>query len=392
MWRRAFFIAYRQLTQRIAKLIAALMGVTVAIVLMFMQLGFENALYDSALNVPDALDADLIIAAPDFSSLFYSPPWFARSIVFETRGIDGVASARPLYAMVLAIKDTTGKGARPVWLFGLPPGERTMLNGEVNRQIDLISEPGVVILDRQSRRDFNPLVRDVGTLGRADVIVPMGGANLQYTVSARGMFSLGPTFMVDGTIITSDINFTRMTGQALDRVSLGLIRLKPGVDVQQEKALLQQKLGPRNRVFTKAEFGENERDYYANRTPIGYIFRLGLMVGVVVGIVFILQALHGIINDNMTEYAVMRAMGYHQTFFWMLIGNITAGFVVLAYIPSLFVTALLYWIATNAIQLPMNQKPGDAILVLGLVIIMGGSAAMIAIRKLRKASPVDLFS
>ena len=66
----------------------------------------------------------------------------------------------------------------------------------------------------------------------------------------------------------------------------------------------------------------------------------------------------------MTEYAVMRAMGYHQTFFWMLIGNITAGFVVLAYIPSLFLTALLYWIATNAIQLPMNQKPGDALLVL----------------------------
>lgn len=392
MFRRSIFVAFRQLTQRMAKLIAALLGVTVAIVLMFMQIGFENALYDSALNLPKSLDADVVITAPDMSSLFYSPPWFSRSILYESRGLAGVESASPLYAVVMPIQDTSGKGARPVWLFGLSLEGRTILNSEVNNQLSLIAQSNVTLLDRDSRRDFNPLVAGVTRNGSADVIAPIAGASIQLTMSARGLFSMGPTFGVDGTMITSDINFRRITGQSLDRVSLGVVRLRPGSNIDEVKTRLQQHFGSRVRIFSKAEFIDNERDYYANRTPIGYIFRLGLLVGVMVGIVFILQALHGIINDNMTEYAVMRAMGYRQSFFWMLIGNITAGFVILAYIPSLFITAFLYWIATDAIQLPMIQKPEDALVVLVLVIFMGASAAAIAIRKLRKASPVDLFS
>ena len=98
MLQRSFFLAYRQLTQRVSKLVAAILGVGVSIILMFMQTGFENALYDSALNVPEALNADIIISAKDFSTLSYVPPWFSRDLVKESSGIDGVESALPFYA------------------------------------------------------------------------------------------------------------------------------------------------------------------------------------------------------------------------------------------------------------------------------------------------------
>ena len=55
MIRLSVFLALRQLLHRSRGSIGGLAGVCVAVVLMFMQLGFRNALYDSALNIPAAL-------------------------------------------------------------------------------------------------------------------------------------------------------------------------------------------------------------------------------------------------------------------------------------------------------------------------------------------------
>ena len=56
MLRIAVGLAYTQLTHRGSKLVGALMGVSVAIILMFTQLGFQGALYDSAVSMPRAFD------------------------------------------------------------------------------------------------------------------------------------------------------------------------------------------------------------------------------------------------------------------------------------------------------------------------------------------------
>ncbi len=392
MFRRSIFLAYRQLTQRVSKLIAAILGVGVSIVLMFVQTGFENALYDSALKLPEALNADIILAAHDFSTLSFSPPWFSRHGVIESRGIDGVASALPFYAYNLQIQNSLMRTPKPIWLYGLPLSGVTINIPEINRQLDVIASTNTVLLDQASRHDFGPIVQNVLTKGHDEVVVPVGGNSLQNTLFVRGLFTLGPTFSVDASLVTSEVNFNRITSQSLDRVSLGLIRVKPGFDAAEVKNKLQESLGSRAKVYSKDDFIANERLYYEKHTPIGFIFRIGLLVGIVVGIVFILQALHGIISDNMTEYAVLRAMGYQQTFFWMLIGNISAGFVVLSYIPSLIITVFLYRFAAESIQLPMDLKLYDAFFILMIVVLMGAVSAALAIRKLRKASPVDLFS
>lgn len=392
MLQRSFFLAYRQLTQRVSKLVAAILGVGVSIILMFMQTGFENALYDSALNVPEALNADIIISAKDFSTLSYVPPWFSRDFVKESSGIDGVESALPFYAFNLQIKNSLMTTAKPIWLYGLPLSGVTLNNPDVIRQMDVIAYPNSVLLDQASRKDFSPIVQDVLTNGRGEVVIPVAGQGIQNTLSVRGLFTLGPTFSVDASLITSDVNFSQITSQPLDRVSFGLVRISPGYNITEIKNKLQELLGSRAKVYSKSDFILSERLYYQKHTPIGYIFRIGLIVGIVVGIVFILQALHGIISDNMTEYAVLRAMGYQQTFFWMLIGNIAAGFVILAYIPSLIITIFLYRIAAESTQLPITLKLHDAVLILMLVVGMGAVSAAVSIRKLRKANPVELFS
>src|SRR5438067_9219643 len=85
LFRVAVRLAYQQLTHRGAKLIGALLGVTVAVVLMFTQLGFKGALYDSAVAVADAFDGEIILSSPDFQTMSFNPPWMPRDLLYEAR-------------------------------------------------------------------------------------------------------------------------------------------------------------------------------------------------------------------------------------------------------------------------------------------------------------------
>ena len=236
------------------------------------------------------------------------------------------------------------------------------------------------------------MANSVRNSGATTVTLPMGSANLQQTIDIKGLFSIGPTFTVDGVLITSELNFYRIIQTPLDRISLGLVKLKAGTSSQDMSIRLKNLLGNRVKIFTKEEFVQGERDYYASNTPIGYIFRAGLFVGVVVGLVFISQALHGIISDNIREYAVLRAMGYKDEFFLLQIGIMSLGIAVVTYIPSALMSFGFYRLASSATSLPLEMKIVDMLIVFGAVIGMGMLATIMARRKLQKANPVDLFS
>src|SRR5258707_13544078 len=91
LFRVAVRLAYQQLSHRGSKLIGALLGVTVAVVLMFTQLGFKGALYDSAVAVAEAFDGEIILSSPDFQTMSFNPPWMPRDLLYEARTADGVA-------------------------------------------------------------------------------------------------------------------------------------------------------------------------------------------------------------------------------------------------------------------------------------------------------------
>jgi len=116
------------------------------------------------------------------------------------------------------------------------------------------------------------------------------------------------------------------------------------------------------------------------------------VVGVLVGTVFISQALHGIVNDNLKEYATLRAMGYDQSFFLVLVTAISLTLAVCAYLPSTLMAWGIYRLAAGATKLPLQMKLGDMSMIFSVVVAMGLAASLLAIRKLKAADPVDLFA
>ncbi|KAB1073466.1 FtsX-like permease family protein [Methylobacterium planeticum] len=384
-------LAYRQLTHRGAKLLAALLGVMVAVVLMFTQLGFKGALYDSGVAVAKAFDGEIVLASPDFQTMSYNPPWMPRGLLYEARGVAGVRSASPLYASTIQVANPSDGNFLTTWLYAFDPNQPVLTLPDVNRAIPLMRQAHAAIIDRHSRYELGDLAARVVRSGNLDLVLPASGAETQYVLTMVGSFEIGPTISADGTIITSDLNFYRYLHAPLDRVSLGIVRVADGADPVATKQALQRQLGPRARIFLKDEFIANEINFYAYRTPIGFIFNVGLAVGVFVGIVFISQVLHGIIADNVREYAALRAIGYDHTFFRYLVAFIAVALAVVTYLPSIAVTLLIYHVAASVTKLPLDLKSQYLVAILAIVVAMGLTAAIFSAKKLRRVDPVDLF-
>lgn len=392
MLRVAAELALRQLIHRGGKLAGALIGVCVAIVLIFTQLGFQNALYDSAVGIPRALDADILIAGPTFKSWSDSPPWMNRALLYEAQGLPGVRSVSPLYSSAIQISSPRDGHGLSCYLLAFSPQAPVFLPSSIAALAGQVALPDRLIMDRQSRADFETIRDAVEHQGQAEITVLNATETLQRIGWVTGLFDLGPSFTIDGTMITSDLNYYRLTAIPLDRVGVGVVRVEDGQDVTVVRDRLAAALHGRARVFLKQDFIDNEIAFYADNTPIGYIFRLGLIVGTFVGIVFVSQALHGIVSDNLKEYATLRAIGYQQGFFGAVVGFIAVVLSVAAYIPSALIAWGLYGLAADTSKLPLRMNLPDMAAIFVLVLVMAVAATLLAVGKIRKADPVDLFS
>lgn len=388
----SLFVATRQLRHRGRQAGPMLAGVGVAVVLMFMQLGFRNSLYESAVGVPRAVVADLFVTNALYESMTVVPPWFPRSTLHTIGAVDGVATARPLYVMALDVSSPNRGVKMGTWMLAYDLRQPIFRAADVNRAADLLNLPNAVLLDSRSRFEYQTVVARVQRGETPSLTLPQGSATLSPYLTVAGLFTQGPTFFADGLMITSDLNYYRWTQNPLDRLSLGLVTLDPGADPQAVKRRVQATVGDGLRVLTREEFLDQERNFFATRTPIGTIFNFGLLVGMVVGVVFVSQVLQGIVETNIREYAVLSTMGYNEYFLGAIVLEISLIVSFVTFVPSFFLSILLYHLAAGATTLPLAMTPQSAATVFGAVVCMGVLAALIAMRKLKKSNPLDLFS
>jgi putative ABC transport system permease protein len=89
-------LSWLQLIEHKSRLAIAIAGIAFADLLIFVQLGFQDALYDSAIAPHQNLQADLVIINPHFQSLI-SVKSFQRDRLYQTLGFNGVKSVNSLY-------------------------------------------------------------------------------------------------------------------------------------------------------------------------------------------------------------------------------------------------------------------------------------------------------
>lgn len=241
------------------------------------------------------------------------------------------------------------------------------------------------MFDEFSRPEFGP-IRELLEAGQAETEIN------DYKISVIGLFRLGVSFAADGNVVASDLNFMRIfPGRNPGDIDIGVIKLHPGVALDQVKADLAERLNEFVNIFTFGELLEHEKNYWANTAPIGFIFGFGTVMGLVVGLVIVYQILFTDIVNHRYEFATLKAMGYKQGYFVRLVFATAFFLAVLGFIPGLVLSISLYHLAESQMFMPMPMTFEKALNVFIFILSMCFIAGFLAIRKLKDANPADMF-
>lgn len=378
-------LGWLQLSRERSRLLVALSGIAFADVLMFMQLGFQSALYDSNTKLSRSLDADIVLVSPQAKNT-QNLGLFARRRLYQAKDIAGVKSTTALYSNVITWKHPDTRKDTSIQMIAFDPDQRALTLPEVNQQLANLKLPDRVLFDRNSRGDYSQAIARIAQ-GQ-----PVTTEIERRTVTLAGLFSLGASFGADGILIASDQTFLHFFPRRdAASVSLGLITLKPGYSAEQVAAELDAYLPDDVRVLTHAEYIQFEESYWQQESPIGFIFGLGTAMAFVVGVVIVYQVLSTDVNSHIKEYATFKAMGYRNQYLLAVVFEEAIVLAFLGFIPGFILPIGLYQLAANATALPIVMKTSRAIAVFGLTLAMCIISGAIATRKLQSADPADMF-
>ena len=378
-------LGWLQLKHDKVRLLTALSGIAFADILIFMQLGFKDALYKTNTQYPRQIQGDIVLVsnqATNFNKLYTFP----RRRLYQAHDIPGVESAEAVYVGSLDWRNPENREKASMMVLGFDPDRPVFSLSEVNQQLDKVKIPHTVLFDRASRGEYQEVVSQVEQGNSLTTEID------RHTVTISGLFQVGASFRDDGAIITSDQNFLRLFPRRKPgAVSLGVINLEDGYDAEQIRAYLNDYLPEDVRAFTHQEYVDFELNYIQTSSSIGFTFDMGTTVGFIVGMVIVYQVLANDVNDHMAEYATFKAMGYGNLY---LLGVVFEEAIILAligFIPSLAVASGLYHLTATATALPIAMPVSRAVNVLISTIVMCTLSGAISSSKVHSADPADIF-
>jgi len=378
-------LAWLQLSHGRVKLIVAVAGVVVAVLLMLMQLGFMQAAFESALTVPRKIDAELIVISPQSQALFRTAQ-FPRALLYRMPSVPGVESVRSIYLATLPWHNPWTRGEQSVFVYGIEPGDPPLKLPGLKENWSAVRSSDAVIYDSKSKPIFGPVAESYRE-----------GKNVEVEVNRRrvnvvGLAEAGNSFGIDGNLFTSDLNFLRLAPQRTSSgIDLGLVHLQEGVDPKSVQGELQKLAGPEATVLTHQEFLDFEHNYWARSSPIGFIFTLGAVVGFCIGFVIVYQILYTDVSNHLSQYATMKAMGFTDGYLVQLVLKEAVMLATLGYWPGMLLAWGLYEIARNATALPLDMTWQRVLGVFAATLVMCLISGAVAVRRLRAAQPADVF-
>jgi putative ABC transport system permease protein len=384
-WLKKIPLAWHQLMKEKTRLLVAIAGISFADMLIFIQLGFNDSLYDSATQTQSLLQADLVMINRQFESLSTLQS-FSRERLYQTLAYNDVSSVSSIYIGRGEWKNPTTRIDRTILIWGIDPNAPSFAVPEIQQNAKRLQLLNTALFDRASRPEYGAIAETVEKQGSVEIQLN------QQNIRTIGLFRIGASFAADGNVIVSNSTFLKLLAERKsNQIEIGLIQLKPGTNSETVKAQLTANLPNDVRVMTPQEFAEVEKYYWESQGAIGFIFGLGVVVGIIVGIVIVYQILYTDVANHLPEYATLKAMGYSDRYLLSVLIQESIILAILGYIPGFLISLGLYQVAAAAILMPIGMKVERAIFVLAITFIMCSISGAIAMQKLRSADPADVF-
>ncbi len=372
-------VAWRILAHEKGRSVLAVGGIFVAVLLIFLELGFYFSVPKGGMLIYDKLRFDIMLAS---SAYFFQGQSFEfpRRRLFQASALPEVTAAVPLYQGSAPWFNKASTLRRDVFVMGFNLRDRVFDAADIDRRIDALKRPDTVLVDEPTRPMFG-------------AIAPGGHVEIgDREVEIAGTYGLGTGFIGLGVVTTSDLNFIRLfPNRTLGEVNLGLVTLRPDTDPDRVAAALREMLPPDTRVFTRAELERHETAHWVTAASTGIVFGFGVVVSVIVGTVILYQTLSTQIRRQLPQYAALKATGYRNRYLGDVVMILALILAAIAYILAVACAFLVYDIVRSATHLPITMTGARLVTVLLVTLAMSAASALVSVRGIRRANPVDLF-
>ncbi len=402
-WRRTP-VALLNLLSQPARTLACVLGVSFALLLIFMQLGFRGAVANTANIVYGKLQGDLVLRSCDYVHL-YEPRMFDRGWMRMVQGHPMVQRVDPFFIMLMRWQNPPRPSEctqappdgsfRTVGMMAMEVDHPVFNIPEIQDQLDKLKNPDALLVDRATRAEYGP--GNCKQFSDIDIGSPLELGNRLTHIA--GHFQLGTGLATNGAVLLSDVGYSLRSGvDTRQRVSLGLVRLQPGVDPQQAKLSLIKWLGQRDprslqemQILTMKEQLEWERARWLRETPIGMIFTMGVILSMIIGAAIVYMILANDVSNRLPEYATLKAMGYSHASLARIVLMQSWLLGLLSYLPAALVSYLLYELTAGLSKIPTTMTWERIVGVLVMALAMCSFSGIMAMFRLWRAEPASLF-
>ena len=366
-------IALKTLISDRGKLLTALVGVVFSIVLVNVQGGLFVGLIRKAGLLVDHGEADIWVGHKLMHNVDF-PADIPRRWIDRIRTIPGVKRTEP-YLIGFADMALPSGGFEGVVVVGVD--QKSMLGGAwnvVDGRPDCILQPDGIIIDRcEDEKLEHPRLGDVRELN---------GRRARIVGFSDGIMG----FLVAPYVFTTYDRAAGYLQKSTETSSYFLLQLEPGYDAKSVCAAIHERV-PELDAFPRGVYSDISIAFWTTRTGLGISFGAATLLGLVVGLVMVAQALYALVLDRLGEFGTLKAIGAteRQVFSILFLQALS-----MALVGSLIGLALvsviqrIYHTPRAPIVVPWWVSMGSCVLVLVICLV----AAMLPYVRIRKVDPM----
>ncbi len=382
-------LSWLQLTSERKRFYAALAGITFAVAMMLFQMGLRAALFKQVVAPIELLNADLLMVGPNYE-YFGVGNGFPEARLHQAFGLEELDYATPLKLGTMSFKNVESGLERDMFVIAFDPSRKVFTSDDINAGSESLKRKGSVLFDRLSREQYGDVAgacaKNAESGGR--VRTELGRARSEI----ESLVEIGATFAADGNVLMSIPTFDEIWGGSpRGVVNVGVIKLKSGANVEKCAESLRAMLPKDVSIMTMPQFIAKEKDYWAVRTPIGFVISASMAVAIFVGAIIVYQILYTDVTDHLPEYATLKAIGFDDRFFIWVILQESMILSILGFIPGSAIAAALYFATRKIANMPTYLTAANLAVVFALTLFMCAAAGLLATRRLRSANPADIF-
>jgi len=370
-------LAWKIVTSNKGRLALSLAGIAFSVVTMFLELGFFNGFNDSQVNLVTLFQAELVLMHKHKYNIMRGDT-FHKAILYQTSVLEEIKEVIPIYEGTLRLRNEKKNMAYRIGALAFPVNTHPFKIPGLKKYQKALTKRNTMLYDSRSRAIYGEI--------REGMEIELSGR--KYRVG--GLIKLGPNFTRNGWVIMSDMNWLSISRRP-NMLSFGLIQVRPGTDLEVLKRKISSLCPEYVDVMTPEEVIKRDTHFWTTATPFGIVFGTGLIIGFVIGIMICYQILFNEIADNMPQYATLKAVGFSNAYLVGVVMKIAILYSILGFFPGLFGGWILYKIIEYFTRINMFLTFGRVILIFILAVLMCGLSGLLALRKVIKADPAEVF-